>query len=254
MDEDIDKMWETYATTKNLELRDKLILNYIFLLKYVAGKMSIHFGNNVEYDDLVSYGVFGLIDAIDKFDYKKGVKFETYANLRIRGSIIDGIRKLDWVPRTLRQKNKELETVNKSLELELGREPTEKEIAQKLNISIEEVRDIHKKSMVLSVISLDDFLEQNHESNFNGNNKEIFNTPEKVYEKKELKEVLIDSVKKLSDKEQKVISLYYFEDLTLKEISKIMEVSESRISQLHSKALFKLQEKLGKYKTVLFSK
>jgi RNA polymerase sigma factor FliA len=254
LDEDIDKLWEEYSITKDIEIRDKLILNYATLLKYVAGKLSIHFGNNVEYDDLVSYGIFGLIDAIDKFDYKKGIKFETYASLRIRGSIIDGIRKLDWVPRSLRQKSKLIESANRELELTLGREATEEELAEKLEMTIEEVRDIHKKTALLSVISLDDFLDQNHEISFDTGGKKNFETPHSSYEAKETKKTLIEAIKNLSEKEQIVISLYYFEDLTLKEISKIMEVSESRVSQLHSKSLFKLQEKLGKDKAILFSK
>ncbi|MDR2940232.1 MAG: FliA/WhiG family RNA polymerase sigma factor [Clostridiales bacterium] len=251
--DNIDKVWEQYAKTKDKNIKQKLILEYATLVKFVAGRLSVHIGQHVDYDDLVSYGIFGLIDAIDKFDYEKGVKFETYASLRIRGAIIDSIRKLDWVPRTLRQKNKQLEQTYQELEFELGREPTEEELADKLNISIDEVKELIKKSSVVSLISLDDYLEQNHEADYSAGNNNRKDSPEAIYEMQEVKELLKDAIDKLSEKERKVISLYYFEDLTLKEISKIMDVSESRISQIHSKAVLRLQTRLGKYKNILFA-
>ena len=247
----MENIWESYSKTKTPQLKEKLILEYAPLVKYVAGRLSVHVGQHVEYDDLISYGIFGLIDAIDKFDYMKGVKFETYAALRIRGAIIDSIRKMDWVPRTLRQRNKQLEQAFSELEYELGREPTEEELADKLNISLEETNDLLRKSSVVALISLDDYLEQNHEANFS--NAENEDTPERQYEKQEVKEMLVDAIDKLSEKEKKVITLYYFEDLTLKEISSIMGVSESRISQIHSKAVLRLKSKLGRYKSLLFT-
>jgi len=243
--------WESYTKTKTPQLKEKLILEYAPLVKYVAGRLSVHVGQHVEYDDLISYGIFGLIDAIDKFDYMKGVKFETYAALRIRGSIIDNIRKMDWVPRTLRQRNKQLEQAFSELEYELGREPTEEELAEKLEISLEETTDLLRKSSVVALISLDDYLEQNHEANFG--NTEAEETPERLYEQQEVREMLVEAIDKLSEKEKKVITLYYFEDLTLKEISNIMGVSESRISQIHSKAVLRLKSKLGRYKSLLFT-
>ena len=240
-------LWEQYAQTKDKAIKDTLILEYAPLVKYLAGRLSVHIGHRVEYDDLISNGIFGLIDAIDKFSLEKGVKFETYASLRIRGAIIDNIRKLDWVPRDLRQKNKLLEQTYSTLEVELGREPEEHEIAHKLGMSIKETRDLIKKASVVNLVSLDDYLEENHEDVFVAND----DSPEKMYQKKEITDMLVDAIDKLSEKEKKVVSLYYFEDLTLKEISKIMGVSESRISQLHSKSVIKLRAKLGKYKSVL---
>ena len=245
--------WETYSKTKDPNLKQQLILEYATLVKFVAGRLSVHIGSHVDYDDLVSYGIFGLIDAIDKFDYEKGVKFETYASLRIRGAIIDNIRKLDWVPRTLRQKNKLLEKAYRDLEAELGREPTENELSEKLNMTLEQTQDLIKKASVISLISLDDYLDQNHEAEFAGPGASRKDSPEALYEKQEIKNMLKEAIDKLSEKERKVISLYYFEDLTLKEISKIMEVSESRISQIHSKAVLRLQAKLDKYKNILFA-
>lgn len=249
----IEDTWRLYSETKSPAVKEELILQYASLVKYVAGRLSIHIGQHVDYDDMISYGIFGLIDAIDKFDYEKGVKFETYASVRIRGSIIDSIRKLDWVPRTLRQKNKQLETVFSELENALGREPTDAELAERLEMSLEETQELVKKSSVASLVSLNDYLDQNHEITFMNTSGTLIEGPEAQYEKAEIKEMLVDAINKLSDKEKKVITLYYFEDLTLKEISSIMGVSESRISQIHSKAVLRLKARLGKYKSILFA-
>ncbi|MCL2664420.1 MAG: FliA/WhiG family RNA polymerase sigma factor, partial [Defluviitaleaceae bacterium] len=181
-----------------------------------------------------------------------GVKFETYASLRIRGAIIDNIRKMDWVPRTLRQKNKQYESVYNKLEDELGREPTEVEMADQLGMTVPEIQELEKKSSVFSLISLDEYLEQNHESSFSGIIDTETDTPEAYIDKQELHGMLTEAIEKLSEKEQKVIILYYFEELTLKEISAIMNVSESRISQIHSKAVGKLHVKLGKFRQILY--
>jgi len=250
--ENNEEIWKQYCETKDKALKEILIIEYASLVKYLAGRLSVHIAHRIEYDDLISYGIFGLIDAIDKYDYTKGVKFETYASLRIRGAIIDSIRKLDWVPRTLRQKNKQLEHVFAELEFELGREPTEAEISDRLNISVEKTRELIKKASITSLVSLDDYLEQNHEDSFFSDEAADLHTPESQYDKKELKNILTEAIDNLLEKERQVITLYYFEDLTRKEISRIMGVSESRISQIHSKAVIKLQSKLGKHKSVMY--
>jgi len=240
-------MWKDYAATKELIIRDKLILEYLHLVKYIAGRMNIYFGSNIEYDDLVSFGVFGLIDAIDKFDINKGVKFETYASLRIRGSIIDSVRELDWIPRSLRQKNKELEKVYSDLELQEGRPPTDEEIADRMNISIQEYNKMLSEVNLVNLVSLDEFIEQNiqiEREMISDNSEDL---PEHSLELSELKDILGNTIDKLPQKEKLVISLYYFEELTLKEISVIMKVSESRISQLHTKAVIRLKDKMNKY-------
>ncbi|MCL2203223.1 MAG: FliA/WhiG family RNA polymerase sigma factor [Defluviitaleaceae bacterium] len=247
------ELWQAYAKTKSPALKEKLIILNAPLVKFVAGRMHMHIGQHVEYDDLIGYGVFGLIDAIDKFDYGKDVKFETYASWRIRGAIIDHIRRLDWVPRTLRQKNKQMEQVYSQLEEALGREPNEEELAEQLGLDIGATRDLIKKSSVLSVISLDDHLDQNYETTFNGLVSNKQDSPEEQAERKERQEMLAEAIERLTEKEKQVITLYYYEDLTLKEISSIMGVSESRISQIHTKAISKLQGKLGKYKSLLFN-
>ncbi|MCL2707688.1 MAG: FliA/WhiG family RNA polymerase sigma factor [Defluviitaleaceae bacterium] len=246
-------MWKAYGAHKSPEIKEKLILAYAPLVKYVAGRLVMHIGAHVDYDDLISYGIFGLIDAIDKFDPEKNVKFETYASLRIKGSIIDSIRKLDWVPRTLRQRNKQFEQAYAKLEEDFGREPTETELAEKLSLSLEETQELMRKSTVLSLISLDDYLEQNYETAFPANMVSPVDTPEAHMDKQELHQILTQTIEKLSEKEKKVVTLYYFEELTLKEISVIMGVSESRISQIHSKAMLRMQARLGRYKSLLFS-
>ncbi|MCG8500323.1 MAG: FliA/WhiG family RNA polymerase sigma factor [Firmicutes bacterium] len=245
-------LWKQYSESKSSVVREKLILEYSPLVKYVAGRLNIYFGNNVEYEDLLSYGVFGLIDAIDKFDLAKGVKFETYASLRIRGAIIDSIRQLDWVPRTLRQKSKEIEKMYIELESKLGRQPDDREVADKLNISIKELHKVLNDLNISNLISLDEVLEQNHESNIGLSYDSQFQSPTDYAEFNETKKILTESIDKLSEKEKKVVTLYYFEELTLKEISAIMKVSESRISQLHSKAVTKLRAKLKGHKSILY--
>lgn len=244
-------IWKKYQETKDPAIRESLILMYSHLIKYIAGRLNIYFGSNVEYEDLVSFGVFGLIDAIDKFDINKGVKFETYASLRIRGAIIDSIREMDWVPRSLRQKSKELEKAYWEVENELGRSATDKDVAEKLNISVEELHKLLNEVNVSSLISLEDFLEQNYEIGMEPAGGRKQDRPEYEAELNEISEILGNAIDKLPEKERMVLTLYYYEELTLKEISAIMKVSESRISQLHTKAIMRLRGKLARQRTLL---
>lgn len=241
------KMWDDYAVSRSPEIREQIILEYAPLVKVVAGRLSMYLGYNVEYDDLVGYGIFGLIDAIDKFDTKKEVKFETYASLRIRGAILDQIRKMDWIPRTIRQKQKKIDAAVKQIEIEQGRNAKDEEIAGVLGISDEEYGDWQSQMMVTNVVSLNEFMEQGCEVPVEKNSPQRFDAPEEVLEKSELRKMLAQSLELLTEKERKVIVLYYYEELTLKEISNILEVSESRVSQLHTKALQKMKSKLGTY-------
>ena len=240
-----NKLWEEYSRRRTAEVREKLIIEYAPLVKIVAGRLSMYLGYNVEYDDLVGYGIFGLIDAIDKFDYGKGIKFETYASLRIRGAILDQIRKMDWIPRSLRQKQKKIDTAMNKLELELGRPATDEELAREIGISEDELLNWQGQANVTNVISLDEFVDTSGEKNVESVGVNTFETPEEVIEKDELKKLLAESLETLTDREKKVILLYYYEELTLKEISLVLEVSESRISQLHTRALQKMKSKLG---------
>jgi RNA polymerase sigma factor for flagellar operon FliA len=205
----------------------------------------MYLGYNVEYDDLVGYGTFGLIDAIDKFDCTKGVKFETYASLRIRGAILDQIRKMDWIPRSIRQKQRKMDQAYQNLEIRYGRLANDEEIAKELDISVDELETWQNQTKITNIISLDEFMEQGTESKVEQSLTEDFDQPDRIIEKQELKELLIKTLETLTEKEKKVIVLYYYEELTLKEISRILEVSESRISQLHTKALQKMRMKLG---------
>ncbi|MBR1852258.1 MAG: FliA/WhiG family RNA polymerase sigma factor [Lachnospiraceae bacterium] len=247
------KLLEDYAKARTPELREKIILEYAPLVKVVAGRLSMYLGYNVEYEDLVSYGIFGLIDAIDKFDYMKEVKFETYASLRIRGSILDQIRKMDWIPRTIRQKQKKIETCIREIEQATGRAATDEEIAKALGITDDEFLEWQSQMKVTGLISLNEFMEQGSDvsQDYSRHTTSQFMGPEENVEKAELARMLGEALELLTEKERKVITLYYYEEMTLKEISNILEVSESRISQLHTRALQKMKTKMGAYMGIL---
>ena len=248
---DKEKLWKDYSVNPTPELREKLILEYAQLVKLVAGRLSMYLGHNVEYDDLVSYGIFGLIDAIDKFDADKNVKFETYASLRIRGSILDQIRKMDWMPRTVRQRQRKIDEAIKQVEMRTGKTASDDEIAKELGVSEDELTNWQSQLKVTNVVSLSEFEENGPEPVMDTSRNSHFAQPEEVVEESELKQMLVDSLELLTEKERKVIELYYYEELTLKEISRILEVSESRISQLHTKALVKMRKKMGPYMNIL---
>ncbi len=245
------KLWEDYARLRTADLREKLILEYAPLVKVVAGRLSMYLGYNVEYEDLVSYGVFGLIDAIDKFDMGKEVKFETYASLRIRGAILDQIRKMDWIPRTIRQRQKQIDTAMKDLEQKNGKPATDAELAAYIGITEDEFLDWQNQVKADNMISLNEYLEQGNDISSDKGMSSGFDTPEGVIERSELKNMLEEALELLTEKEKKVILLYYYEELTLKEISRVLEVSESRVSQLHTKALQKMKTKMGNYIGIL---
>lgn len=247
------ELWDLYAKNKSGEIREKIIIEYAPLVKLVAGRLSMYLGYTVEYDDLVGYGIFGLIDAIDKFDSEKEVKFETYASLRIRGAILDHIRKMDWIPRTLRQKQKKIDNAIKEIEAEHGRNAKDSEIAERLGITEEELQGWQSQMKVSNLISLNEYMDAENDNGYGIEipDKKQFAQPEKVLEENELKQMLMESLELLTEKEKKVTILYYYEELTLKEISEILEVSESRISQLHTRALQKMKQKMGNYMGIL---
>jgi RNA polymerase sigma factor for flagellar operon FliA len=245
------KLWDDYNRLGTSELRDKLILEYAPLVKMVAGRLSMYLGYNVEYDDLVSYGIFGLIDAIDKFDTTKDVKFETYASLRIRGAIIDQIRKMDWIPRTIRQRQHQIDSAVKELESKSGKTPSDEEVCSYLGIEVDEYTEWLNQAKADSVISLNEYVEQGNDVSSEKSTSSSYDMPEKVVENEELKKVLAESMELLTEKEKKVILLYYYEELTLKEISYVLDVTESRVSQLHTRALQKMRTKMGNYMGLL---
>lgn len=248
---DKEKLWDAYRQKKTQETREQLIIEYAQLVKLVAGRLSMYLGHNVEYDDLVSYGIFGLIDAIDKFDLEKNVKFETYASLRIRGAILDQIRKMDWIPRSVRQRQRKIDEAMKQIEMRTGKTASDEELAKQLGLTDEELFSWQTQLKVTNVVSLNEFEENGSEPMIDSAHPVRFSQPEEVVEEAELKEKLAESLELLTEKERRVIELYYYEDMTLKEISKILEVSESRISQLHTKALNKMRKKMGVYMNIL---
>lgn len=248
---DTEKLWSEYQKKPTQEIREQLILAYAQLVKLVAGRLSMYLGHNVEFDDLVSYGIFGLIDAIDKFDMNKNVKFETYASLRIRGAILDQIRKMDWIPRTVRQRQRKIDEAIKLVEMRTGKAATDEEIAVELGISGDELLGWQSQLKVTNVVSLSEFEEAGQEPTFENANRNRFAQPEEVVEEQELKQKLVEALEMLTEKERRVIELYYYEELTLKEISLVLEVSESRVSQLHTKALLKMRKKMGAYMDIL---
>lgn len=245
------KLWEQYSKTRTAELREKLIIEYSQLVKLVSGRLSMYLGYNVEYEDLVSYGIFGLIDAIDKYDFNKNVKFETYASLRIRGAILDQIRKMDWIPRSVRQKQKKIDAAMAKIEIESGHVATDEELAAELEITVEELDNWNGQTKVTNLISLDDFVEQGSEIKMDATHNSHFEQPEAVVEKEELTRVIETAIGELTEKERSVVLFYYYEDLSLKEISKVLDVSESRVSQLHTKALQKMKKHMGGYMGLL---
>jgi RNA polymerase sigma factor for flagellar operon FliA len=246
-----EQLWSQYRRTQTPELREQIIIEYAPLVKLVAGRLNMYLGYNVEYEDLVSYGIFGLIDAIDKFDMSKDVKFETYASLRIRGSILDQIRKMDWIPRTVRQKQRKIDDAIKAIETRTGKNASDEEIAVELGISEDELLEWQSKLKITNVVSLNEYVEQGSEPVMDTQGNSHFIQPEELVEQNELKEMLEKSMEQLTEKESKVILLYYYEEMTLKEISRVLDVSESRVSQLHTKALSKMQKTMGSYMGIL---
>ena len=250
---DREKLWDKYKVNPTAELREQIILEYAPLVKIVAGRLCMYLGNTVEYEDLCSYGIFGLIDAIDKYDLAKDVKFETYASLRIRGSILDQIRKMDWIPRTIRQRQRMIDDAIKAIEARTGHAATDEEVALELNISEDEFIKWQSQLNVTNVVSLNEFVEAGNEPVMEAEHNSHFIQPEDNISQQELKEKLEEALSQLTDREKSVVLLYYYEDMTLKEISATLDVSESRVSQLHTKALQKMRVVLGEYMGILLN-
>ncbi|QGG48195.1 RNA polymerase sigma factor WhiG [Heliorestis convoluta] len=256
--EDQARLWKQYKVSKDDTAREELILLYAPLVKYVAGRLSMLLPPNVDRDDLTSYGIFGLIDAIEKFDLSRGLKFETYAIARIRGSILDGLRAMDWVPASLRQKAKEVEKTMASLAHQLGREATDEEVAQAMGITSKDYQKIIHDLKATTLLSLDEYWPSDRDKSETVSLIETIvdenvEDPGMSIEFQEIKEILTKAIDRLSDKEQKVIALYYYEGLTLKEIGVVLQLSESRISQIHTKAILRLRGQLARQKKKIFN-
>ena len=252
VEQEEQELWIKYKKKKDPEIRNYFVRQYAPLVKYVAGKVAVGMPHNVEFDDLVGFGVFGLFDAIEKFDPEKHVKFKTYAVTRIRGAIYDELRSIDWVPRSVRQKTKEIEETIHTLEAQLGRSASDLEIAEKMGVSINDLHKTMQKISSSSIISLNDLWYSGEDNDRVAIVDSIESpqslNPDIIVEKDEIKRVIVQAISELPDKEKKVLVLYYYEDLTLKEIGKVLEVTESRISQLHTKAIMRLRSKLTSLK------
>ena len=242
-------LWQEYRKSKDQDLRDRLILTYAPLVKFVAGRVGASLPAHVDEQDLVSYGLLGLIGAIERFDPSREIKFETFAMARIRGAIIDELRSLDWVPRSVRTRARQIERAIAALEKELHRAPTDEEIAEKLGITTDELDDSLTDISRSSIAALDELWTT---SSGSGDQVALIDTiedvagedPEFSLEQSELNEALGEAIARLPEREKLVVTLYYYEELTLREIGEVLGVTESRVSQLHTKAVLRLRSRL----------
>jgi RNA polymerase sigma factor FliA len=242
-------LWRRYKDDRDEKARERLVLAYAPLVKYVAGRMSSGLPSHVEESDLISYGLLGLISAIERFEPEREIKFETFAITRIKGSIIDELRSLDWVPRSVRTKAREIERMNAKLEHQLHRAPTDKEMAEGLEVTVEEFQESLVRISNSSVVALDELWTVSDSS---GDQVSLLDTiqdpqaadPATEMDTTEMKDRLADAIARLPEREKLVVALYYYENLTLREIGEVLGVTESRVSQLHTKAVLRLKSRL----------
>lgn len=242
---DMQPLWLKYKETKSVELRNAIAENYLPLVRIVCGRLAVSLPPHLDKDDLLSSGFFGLLDAIDRFDPMRNVKFETYAALRIRGAMLDYLRSKDWIPVSMRQRIRKYEQTVSQLENELGRSATDKELAAAMGISVEELQTLINQCNAATIIPLEEYLKTDV-------NEAVDTNPANSTELFELKDTLAKAIERLPEKERTVISLYYYEELTLKEISLVLHLTEARISQLHTKAIFRMRGYLAQNKEDLF--
>jgi RNA polymerase sigma factor for flagellar operon FliA len=246
--EDMNQQVDTTTAVVDDEARGRLIEEYAPRVRYIANRIASRLPSHVDLGDLISCGVIGLIDAIEKFDPSKNVKFETYAEFRIRGAILDELRSMDWVPRSVRQKASQLEKTYHALQGELGRPATEEDVAGSLNISVEEVHFLIGEASGVSVLSLDELWECGFQEDGINYSMDALasesDNPGQSFAWQQVREVMAEAIEALPEKERLILSLYYHEELTMKEIAQILEITESRVSQIHTKAVLRLRGKL----------
>lgn len=244
----ISALWARYKTKGEADARDALILNYSPLVKYVAGRLASSLPQNVDTADLISYGIFGLIDAIEKYDMERAIKFETYAIARIKGAIIDELRAMDWVPRSVRSRAREIEQAYVALENANKRVPSDAEVAAHMGVDLKGFHAILTKLSYTSVVSFEELWvggdREDRQSAIGMIRDETAEDPVSLFENIEIKDILAGAIDLLPEREKTVIALYYYEGLTLKEIGQVLGVTESRVSQLHTKAVLRLRAKL----------
>jgi RNA polymerase sigma factor for flagellar operon FliA len=246
--EDTQNLWREYRRSSDSQIRDRLILTYAPLVKYVAGRLGSGLPSHVDDDDLVSYGLLGLIGAIERYDPDRDVKFETYAIARIKGSIIDELRSMDWVPRSVRSRARDIERAIAELEARLGRAPTDEEIAAKLGVSPQDLDESLSEIARTSIAALDELWTVS-----GGDQIALIDTiedtegpnPQSALAQTETREAIADAIARLPEREKLVVTLYYYEELTLREIGEVLGVTESRVSQLHTKAILRLKARLS---------
>jgi RNA polymerase sigma factor for flagellar operon FliA len=245
------RSYETYMEPA-APARDQLILEHLPQIKYIAQRISTKLPSHVELNDLVSAGVLGLLDAIEKFDPSRGVKFKTYAELRIKGAILDSLRSLDWAPRSLRKKSKDLEKIYKDLEQRLGRPASDKEVCDEMDITLDEFYELVDQIKGLNLGSFQELAPNDDDKNSEPLVRYVPDAPQMdpffVFHKSEIRNMLGGAIDTLPKKERLVVSLYYYDELTMKEIGRVLGVNESRVSQLHTKAMLRLRTKLRKVK------
>jgi len=241
-------LWREYKETGDAALREQLILQYAPLVRYVAGRVGVGLPASVEQGDLVSYGVFGLIDAIDKYDLSRAIKFETYAINRIRGAIIDELRSIDWIPRSVRTKARDVERAIAVLEGRLQRTPTEEEIAEELGMDVSDLRRVLSQVSFVHVAALDEMLSASDRSDGSTLGERLeddhADAPGDALDDEETRFLLARVIHTLPEREQIVVTLYYYEGLTLAEIGLVLGVTESRICQLHTKAMMQMRTRM----------
>ncbi len=240
------ELWHKYKNNNQEEARQELILKYLYLVKYQAGRIKMMVPDHIEKDDLESYGILGLMDAIEKFDPERGIQFSSYAQLRIKGSIMDQLRKLDWLPHSLRQKGKKIREASERLRQKMGYKPDINELVTELDMSIKEIRKISTKIQESEWVSLYAELGNKKICEFLADSRE--KRPEAVYQKQQVISLLTEAIEKLKDKERLVITLYYYEELTQVEIAEVLNLSSARISQIHKEAIYRLRGFLGRKK------
>ncbi|NLD75632.1 MAG: RNA polymerase sigma factor WhiG [Acidimicrobiales bacterium] len=241
----INELWEAYRSAPDREKRDRLILHYSPLVKYVAGRVAAGLPQNVEQADLVSYGIFGLIDAIEKFDPERGFKFETYAISRIKGAILDGLRSIDWVPRSVRARGRDVERAFSKLEAKLHRSPTEPELAEELGYSENQLHQVLGQLSLTGMAALDEMLGDRGDSTTLADTiPDQADGPMDMLEQRELRSQLKSAIDRMPEREKVVLSLYYFENFTLAQIGEVLGVTESRVSQIHTKSVLQLRSRL----------
>ena len=245
--DDIEQLWADFKATRSQDLRDKLIVQYSPLVKYVAGRVGVGLPRNVEQADLASFGVFGLIDAIEKFDPERGYKFETYAIARIKGAILDELRSIDWVPRSVRSKARNLERAMSKLESENHRAPTDKEVAEEMGVSEAQLQTTLSQISFVGVAALDEMLaggERGESVTLGDTVADTKDGPMGVFEVEEMRQILAESINRMPEREKIVLTLYYYEGLTLAEIGRVLGVTESRVCQIHTKAVLQLKSRI----------